>query len=451
MIANSRRVLAAHADHAASAATPGPAASAETAATSPAPTTSGPAASTRGTGAATEADALLITITGGDKPGITAQVAQILAASGVELLDVEQVVVHGHLILHFLVGLEGAWEHPLLKDLLWRARALGVEIDFDVVPRQTRSLSATGPRRFAVTLVARELGPAVLAAAAEAIASQGFNIDRIERLAQGRLCSIELLLSGDESADPRALKAALVEIEARSPVDIALQRESLLRRSKRLVVMDMDSTLIQQEVIDEIARVHGVYDEVSAVTERAMQGDIPFGEALRQRCALLAGAPESVFETVLERIELTPGAEHFIRTLQRLGYKTAVVSGGFIQVAEPIRQKLGLDYAFANQLEVIDGKLTGRLIGPIVDRARKADLLESMAQAERVSLESVIAIGDGANDLDMLDRAGLGIAFCAKRVVREAADTAINHRQLDAVLYLLGLRDDDLRAVGGAG
>ena len=396
--------------------------------------------------AAAPSEALLITVTGMDKPGITAEIATILDEAGAELLDVEQVVVHGRLILHFLVCLDELGSHPVLKELLWKARELGLELDFDVVEGRPE-IAAAGRRRFAITLVAPGVGAGVLGAAASAVAAAGFNIDRIERLSEGPLSSIELLVSGDTSADPQLLKSSLLAVEKHRPCDIALQRESLLRRSKRLVVMDMDSTLIQQEVIDELARLHGVYDEVSQVTERAMQGEIPFGESLRRRCALLAGAPESVFVDVLDRIELTPGAEHFVRALKRLGYKTAVVSGGFIQVAEPLRQRLGLDYAFANQLEVEGGVLTGRLVGPIVDRARKADLLESMAQAERVSLEAVIAIGDGANDLDMLDRAGLGIAFNAKKVVQEAADTAINQKNLDAVLYLLGIREEDLRAV----
>ncbi|MCB9739300.1 MAG: phosphoserine phosphatase SerB [Deltaproteobacteria bacterium] len=395
----------------------------------------------------TDREALLITVTGIDKPGITAEIAKILDDASAELLDVEQVVVHGRLILHFLVCLDAMGSHPVLKELLWKTRELGLDLDLDVVDPVRDHTPQAGRRRFAITLVAPGVGAGVLGAAAAAVAQTGFNIDRIERLSEGRLSSIELLVSGDEGADARTLKTRLLEIERRLPCDIALQRESLLRRSKRLVVMDMDSTLIQQEVIDELARLHGVYDEVSQVTERAMQGELPFGESLKRRCALLAGAPESVFRDVLERIEFTPGAEHFVGALKRLGYKTAVVSGGFIQVAEPLRQKLGLDYAFANHLEVEDGVLTGRVIGPVVDRARKADLLESMAQAERISLEAVIAIGDGANDLDMLDRAGLGIAFNAKKVVQEAADTAINQKNLDAVLYLLGIREEDLRAV----
>ncbi|HAN31016.1 MAG TPA: phosphoserine phosphatase SerB [Myxococcales bacterium] len=391
-------------------------------------------------------DALLITVTGKDQPGISARMASCLHKAGAELLEVEQVVVYGRLIMHWLIGLDGAEVSDVLKELLWEAKSLGVDLDFQVMEGSGKA-SKKQSQRWAVTLVAPRLGADVIMAAATAAADHGFNIDRIETLGNAALSSIELLLSGDEDADPRALKDALLSAEAALPVDIALQRESLLRRSKRLVVMDMDSTLIQQEVIDEIARIHGVYDEVAGVTERAMRGEIPFTSALDERVKLLKGAPESVFEQVLEKIELTPGAEHFVQVLQGLGYKTAVVSGGFIQVAGPLAQRLGLDYAFANQLEVVEGKLTGKLVGPVVDKQRKGDLLESMAQAERISIEQVIAIGDGANDLEMLGRAGLGIAFNAKKVVQEQADTAINQHDLSAVLYLLGIRDSDVQAV----
>ncbi|MCO4762049.1 MAG: phosphoserine phosphatase SerB [Myxococcales bacterium] len=391
-------------------------------------------------------DALLITATGKDQPGITARMAASLSSSKAELLEVEQVVVHGRLILHWLVKLGDTSATDVLKNLLWDAKALDIELDFQVMPDGATTAPAAD-QRWALTLVAASLDPDVFSAVASAAADHGFNIDRIETLSQAPLASVELLLSGAASADARGLKDRLLCIDSARPVDIAMQREGLLRRSKRLVVMDMDSTLIQQEVIDEIARIHGVYDEVAQVTERAMRGEIPFGSALEERVKLLAGAPESVFEDVLAVIELTPGAEHFVQVLQGLGYKTAVVSGGFIQVAEPLARSLGLDYAFANQLEVSNGKLTGRLIGPVVDKQRKGDLLESMAQTERISLEQVIAIGDGANDLEMLDRAGLGIAFNAKRVVQEKADTAINQHDLSAVLYLLGIRDSDARAV----
>ncbi len=391
-------------------------------------------------------NALLITVTGADQPGITAELSAMLATAQAELLDVEQVQVQGYLNLHFLVALDPMSGTPILKDLLWKAKEFGLDLDFEWVPSE-RSQPGLVHDRWAVTLVARVLGAEVLAAAATAIAQAGFNIDRIGRLSEGDLNSLELLVSGPAKADPVKLQRRLMDVEAKLAVDVALQRENLLRRSKRLVVFDMDSTLIQHEVIDEIARIHGVYDEVSATTERAMQGEMNFDEALRARVALLEGAPEGVFARVLNVIKLTPGAERMVRVLKRLGYRLALVSGGFIQVAQPLANKLGLDYAFANELEVRGGKLTGKLVGPIVNKQRKADLLESMALAERITLEQVIAVGDGANDLAMLGRAGLGIAFNAKRIVQEQADTSINQRNLDAVLYLLGIRQEDVRAV----
>jgi phosphoserine phosphatase len=285
----------------------------------------------------------------------------------------------------------------------------------------------------------------VLSSAATAAARHGFNIDKIHRLSSSTLSSLELILGGDSKADPVSLRTELLQLQSVHGCDVALQREGLMRRSKRLVVMDMDSTLIQQEVIDELARAVGVYDEVAAVTHRAMNGELPFDEALRERVKLLAGAPASILTEVLEQIELTPGAERLVRVLKRLGYRLAVISGGFIQVTEPIRARLGLDYGFANTLEIVDGKLTGRVTGPIINRQRKADLLESLAQTERISLDQVIAIGDGANDLDMLARAGLGIAFRAKRIVQQQAKYALNQQNLDAVLYLLGLHDEEVR------
>ena len=390
--------------------------------------------------------ALLITVTGPDRPGITAELAAMLADADCELLDVEQVQLQGYLNLHFLVSFADGGGKPILKDLLWAAREMGLELDFEWVPAR-RSQPGIEVDRWAITLVARTLGARILAAAARAVADCGFNIDKIGRLSEGALSSIELHGSAPGGGDALALQAALMRIEAELPCDIAMQRENLLRRAKRLVVFDMDSTLIQQEVIDEIARIHGVYDEVAATTERAMQGELDFDEALRARVKLLAGAPATVFEDVLKLIKLTPGAEHMVGVLKRLGYRLAVVSGGFIQVAQPLATRLGLDYAFANELEVHDGKLTGRLLGPIVNKQRKADLLESMALAERISLSQVIAVGDGANDLAMIGRAGLGIAFNAKRVVQEQADTSLNHHSLDAVLYLLGIRQEDVRAV----
>lgn len=389
----------------------------------------------------TAADALLITVAGPDRPGITAQLATLLAEANARILDVEQAVVQRFLTLHFLVALDDAQSQSVLKDLLWKARELNLHINFEPVKHEEER----APKQaFAVTLLGAQIGGNVLARAATAAAKHGFNIDKIGRLSRSRLSSLELLLGGGENADERGLREELLALEKECGCDVALQREGLLRRSKRLVVLDMDSTLIQQEVIDELARMQGAYEQVAAVTHRAMNGEINFDEALRERVKVLAGAPVSIFDDVLEKIELTPGAENFVRVLKRLGYRIAVISGGFVQVTEPIRQKLGLDYAFANELEVANGKLTGRVVGPIVNRQRKADLLESLAQMERISLEQVIAVGDGANDLDMLAKAGLGIAFNAKRSVQEKAKYRFNQRNLDAILYLLGITDVDM-------
>jgi phosphoserine phosphatase len=391
--------------------------------------------------------AVLVTITGLDRPGITAEISGVIADAGVGILDVEQAVVQGHLSLHFLLDVDEKASRPILMELLWKARELGVHAEFTA---QARPTGRPRPAQsWAVTLVRSELGPSAIHAASAAAARHGFNIDKIERLSGGELTSIELILGGGADADADGLRRDLLALRAAEGCDVALQAEGLMRRSKRLVVMDMDSTLIRQEVIDEIARLCGVYDDVAAVTHRAMNGEIGFDDALRERCAKLAGAPESVFAEVSARIELTPGAERLVRALKRLGYRLAVISGGFTQVVEPLRQRLGLDYAFANELEVVGGKLTGRVVGGIVNRQRKADLLESIAQTERVSLEQVVAVGDGANDLDMLARAGLGIAFNAKKTVQEQAEYTLNQRNLDAILYLLGFREHDIEALSG--
>ncbi len=391
-------------------------------------------------------DTLLITVTGPDKPGITAEIASLLAQGDMVLLDVEQVVVQGTLSLTFQVSYAQTTldAKPILKDLLWKARELGLHMDFEF----TAAPEAPPPQQvWAVTLVSVQISAAMLAGAAKAAASRGFNIDRIGRLSSGRMSSIELSLSSPIQADDQGLKNDLLTLQATHGCDVALQREGLTRRSKRLVVIDMDSVLVRQEVMEELAARYGVLDKVLAITQRSKDGDLTFDDALRARVALFKGAPATLVTEVIDALELTPGADQFIRVLKRLGYRLAVISGGFIEVAEPIRERLGLDYAFANQLEIADGKLTGKVLGPIVNRQRKADLLESIAQAERVALDQVIAIGDGANDLDMLHRAGLGIAFNARQVVREQANYAINQRNLDAILYLLGIADTEAQTL----
>jgi phosphoserine phosphatase len=392
------------------------------------------------------ADAIRITCTGADKPGITAEIAGVLSEAGAKLLDIEQVVVEGRVNLAFVVSLAGgeAASRPVLKDVLWKARELGLALDFDLDPK-VAPCHACKPT-WALTVLGDPISTDLVASLSRITERAGFNIERIQRLSAQGLVSVEFLLSGQLGEPEEALRAGLLAIRAQYHCDLALQRDSLTRRSKRLVVMDMDSTLIQQEVIDELAVALNVVDRVSAITHRAMNGDIDFDQALRERVRLLKGTPASTLKTVLERIKLTPGAEELVRVLKRLGYRTAVISGGFIEVVEPIRQQLGLDYAFANRLEIENDVLTGEVLGTIINRKRKAELLESIARAERIELDQVIAVGDGANDLDMLNRAGLGIAFNAKRTVQEQAHAAINQPSLKSILYLLGIRDVDTLA-----
>ena len=279
---------------------------------------------------------------------------------------------------------------------------------------------------------------------ADAVAAGGANIERIARLARYPVWSYELLVSG---GDPTEIRTSLLTAgAAHRGVEVAVQAEGLSRRAQRLVVIDVDSTLIQDEVIDMVAEAAGVGEEVAVLTERAMAGELDYEASLRQRVRLLAGTDASVLERVAERVRLTPGAATFIRTLQRLGFATAAVSGGFLEVVEPLRRRLGIDHAHANSLEVVDGRLTGELVGEVVDRAGKARLLERIAVDEGVPLEQVVAIGDGANDVDMLAVAGLGIAFNARPVVKEAADATLSVPYLDAVLFLLGVRREEIEA-----
>jgi len=385
---------------------------------------------------------LILTFTGRDAPGITAQLTRILANAGARLNDVEQVVVQGLLTLGFAVELPDAAREALLEQLGSAARTLG--LDF----KQLAPGQAEEPRqRHALTLIARTLGAPALHSAAEVLAAHGANIERIHRLSEGGLACVEFAVSLPPDADAQALKRALLAAAMQGGFDCALQRESLLRRSKRLVVMDMDSTLIRIEVIDELARAHGVGEQVAAITRRAMQGEIDYDQSLRERVALLRGLPSRVLTDLAAHLPLTEGAETLLRVLKRLGYRTAVISGGFSVAAEALQERLGIDFAWSNTLEIADGALTGRVLGPIVNAQRKAEILEELSRREGVSLDQVIAIGDGANDLLMLQKAGHGIAFHAKPKLREAAHTAISAMGLDAILYLLGINGRDIASL----
>jgi phosphoserine phosphatase len=386
---------------------------------------------------------LLVKIFGKDRPGVTSSLFEVLAGYTVEVVDVEQTVTRGRLTLCVLITApadEGGLRANVHR---WaEGERLVAEILSGVGDNRPR-----GEGRSHVTVLGHPLDPATFAGIAHRIAATGANIDRIFRLAKYPVTAIELQVSG---VDTDKLRLELAIEAAERHVDIAVQPSGLLRRAKRLIVMDVDSTLIQGEVIELLAEHAGCLDEVAEVTAAAMRGELDFAESLRARVALLAGLDELAIDKVREQVELTPGARTLVRTLKRLGYKVGIVSGGFTQVTDSLVDRLGLDYSAANTLEVVDGKLTGRVVGDIVDRAGKARLLRGFAQEAGVPLSATVAIGDGANDLDMLNAAGLGVAFNAKPVVRRAADTAVNVPFLDTVLFLLGITRDEVETADAA-
>ncbi len=360
---------------------------------------------------------------------------EVLAASGAELYDVEQVVVRGRLTLDILFAApEGA---STVKDLLYYGWESGMQIDFEMVEPTSGHSQLTA----AVTVVAQSIGPHAFGAAASAIAEAGGNIDRIVRLSRYPVVSYELAVADGDLA---RLRRNLGRAAAEHHFDVAVQEERLERRMKRLVVIDVDSTLIQDEVIDLLAQEAGVAAEVHAITEKAMEGGLDFEESLRKRVKLLAGLDAAKLDQVAASIRLTPGARTFIKTLKRVGMRTAIVSGGFTEIAEYLANELVVDHAAANTLEIVGGRLTGNLVGEVVDRPGKARILQKIAEKEGIPLEQVVAVGDGANDLDMLAVAGLGIAFNARHSVRAAADAALNVPYLDAILFLLGIRGEEV-------
>lgn len=382
---------------------------------------------------------LLVKIFGKDHPGITSSLFETLAGEGLEVVDIEQTVTRGRLTLCVLIPAPA--DEGDLRARLHRwaeAERLDIEIISGSGDNQPR-----GEGRSHVTVLGHPLKAEAMAALAGRIAATGANIDRIFRLAKYPVTAIELQVSGVETDK---LRAELAPAAAASHIDVAVQPAGLLRRAKRLVVMDVDSTLIQGEVIELLAEHAGCLDEVARVTEAAMRGELDFAESLEARVALLEGLDAAAIEAVRGQVRLTPGARTLVRTLKRLGYRVGIVSGGFTQVTDVLVERLGLDYSAANTLEVVGGRLTGRVVGEIVDRAGKARMLERFAADAGVPLSQTVAIGDGANDLDMLNTAGLGVAFNAKPLVREAADTAVNFPFLDTVLFLLGLTREEVEA-----
>jgi phosphoserine phosphatase len=384
---------------------------------------------------------LLVTLTGRDRPGVTSRLFSALSAYDLSVVDVEQVVIRGRLILGVLLSCR---ETPDLTAIHRQVTALAADLGMEV--EITTGSGERPPRRrgtMHVTVLGRPLAPAAVAAIAGRIAANGANIDRIGRLAHQPVTCIEFDVSG---ADPVTLRTTLAQDSVELGVDVAVQRGGLHRRAMRLIVMDVDSTLLQDEAIDLLAAEAGCAAAVAELTAAAMRGEVEFAQSLRERVALLAGLEVGVIDKVLRGLRLAPGARTLIRTVKRLGYRCGVVSGGFTPFTDWLTAELGLDYAAANTLEVADGRLTGRVTGEIIDRPGKERALRQFAALAGVPLSQSVAVGDGANDLDMIAAAGLGIAFNARPVVRSAADTSVSVPNLDAILYLLGISRQDVEA-----
>ena len=395
---------------------------------------------------------VLITVTGPDRPGVSSVLFAALTRHGVDLLDLEQVVVQGQLTLGALVatgrdpeGLQEAVEQAMASVSMSVHTAL-----------QRGRVEAFGKRNstHAVVVLGRPITARAFGEVARALAGVGANIDSIRRVADYPVTGLELMVSPDPADrvdHPHgSLRQKLVEVAASVGVDVAVERAGLARRSKRLIVFDVDSTLIQGEVIEMLAARAGAQEQVRAVTEAAMRGELDFTESLRRRVAVLAGLPESVLTEVANELELTPGARTTIRTLKRLGFRAGVVSGGFTPVIRRLVDELDLDFCAANELEVLDGKLTGRVTGEVIDRSGKATALRRFAEEYDIPLEQCVAVGDGANDIDMLSTAGLGVAFNAKPALREVADTALSQPYLDVVLFVLGITRDEVELADAA-
>jgi phosphoserine phosphatase len=405
-------------------------------------------------------ETILIHFSGRDRPGLTAELTAILASYDTCVLDIGQAVVHETLSLGLLVDVpRGESSRGLQETLVARSKELGLRINFTPIARTDLDewISSQAQDQFIVTILGRAISADHLARVSAIIAQHGLNVDRIERLS-GRMslavhspdanACVELMVSGDASSE-QSMRAAFLQTAHDLKIDIAFQRESIFRRNRRLFAFDMDSTLIEGEVIDELAKLAGVGDQVAEVTQSAMRGEIEFQESFRRRVALLRGLPEIQVRELLHTIPLVQGAEQLIATLKMLGYKTAILSGGFNFFARHLQTRLGIDYVFANDLDIADGVVSGMVRTPIVDGARKAELLREIVQQENISLDQVVAVGDGANDLPMLGIAGMGIAFRAKPLVRQTASHAVSFLGLDSLLYLIGVRDRDLPASAG--
>ena len=402
---------------------------------------------------------ILIRISGKDRVGLTAEVMAILAKYDAQILDIGQADIHSTLSLGILIRIDDTASGQVMKELLFKATEIGVNIGFEPITDDEYEAWAgrQGKNRYILTVIGRSLSAGQIQSAANIIAKHGLNIDAIKRLT-GRMsvkhpernvrACVEFSIRGTLE-DKAAFQKELMVLSAESGMDFSFQKDDMYRRMRRLICFDMDSTLIQAECIDELARRHGVYDKVAAITERAMRGEIDFKESFTERVALLKGLDVSVMRDIAENLPITEGTDRLMSVLKTCGYKIAILSGGFTFFGDYLQRKYGIDYIYANELEIgEDGKLTGRYVGDVVDGRRKADLLKLIAQTEKVNIAQTIAVGDGANDLPMLLEAGLGIAFHAKPRVKETARQSLSTIGLDGVLYFLGFKDSHLGEQG---
>ncbi len=385
---------------------------------------------------------VLITISGPDQPGITSRLMKILEDNQTPIHDIGQNVTHSLLSLSFVIEITETSENKsdVIKDLLFETYKMGMTLEYKILDESYHPKDQEEVEKFILNCVApQQITSSFIADIATVLGENGVNILKIDKVSPGIFKSLEILTIIPSSLDHRALKEKLITVSNIHKIDIAFLKDNIYRRSKRLIVFDMDSTLIQTEVIDELAHAHGVGEEISEITEKAMNGELDFDASLIARVSKLKGLDAKVMEDILSHLPLTPGVEDFLKTIKKLGFKVAVISGGFTFFANALKEKLGLDYAFANELEIIDGKLTGNVNGTIVNAQQKAMLVNLIAQQENISLEQVVAIGDGANDLPMLSQAGLGIAFHAKDIVKKEAQNHMSHGPMTSILYFLGI------------